>query len=70
MLDGIENGGIAMVKQAIDNKDTVAFTIAYKQMLENCYSCHTAAGRTYLRPMIPTAPGAPIINPDPRATWP
>ena len=70
MQESIESGGFATVKQAIDKKDSAAFTAGYKQLLENCYSCHMAAGRTYLRPMIPVTPGQPIINPDPTATWP
>jgi hypothetical protein len=69
-LDGIENGSMAMLKQAIDNKDGAAFETAYKHMLEDCYSCHKAANRPYLRPMIPTAPPQTIINNDPAATWP
>jgi hypothetical protein len=69
-VDGIEAGSFAKVKQAIDAKDSAAFEVAYKHMLEDCYSCHKAANRPYLRPMIPTAPPQTIINNDPAATWP
>ena len=69
-LDGIEAGSFDKVKQAIDKKDSAAFTVAYKHLLEDCYSCHKAAGRAYLRPMVPVTPGQAIINTDPGATWP
>ena len=69
-VDGIENGSFATLKQAIDNKNSAAFETAYKHMLEDCYSCHKAANRPYLRPMIPTAPPQTIINYDPAASWP
>jgi hypothetical protein len=69
-LDGIENGSFATVKDAIDKKDANAFPVAYKHLLEDCYSCHKNAGKPYLRPMVPTTPGQPIINTDPNATWP
>jgi hypothetical protein len=69
-VDGINNGSMAEIKKAIDNKDVAAFETAYKHMLEDCYSCHKATNRAYMRPMIPTAPPQTIINFDPAATWP
>jgi len=69
-LDGIENGSFAAVKQAIDKKDGREFVTAYKNLLGDCYSCHKAVGRPYLRPMIPITPQQTIINADPAATWP
>lgn len=69
-LDGLENGTYAAVKAAVDKKDVAAFDIAYKHLLEDCYSCHKSVGRPYLRPMVPVTPGQPIINTDPNATWP
>jgi cytochrome c553 len=59
-----------MLKQAVEKKDSAAFAVAYKQMLESCYACHKASGKPYLRPMIPTAPLQTIINDDPNAVWP
>jgi Transcriptional regulator PadR-like family len=35
-----------------------------------CYACHRASDKPYLRPRIPEAPEARIINFDPAATWP
>jgi hypothetical protein len=69
-VDGINNGSLAEIKKAIDGKDVAAFETAYKHMLEDCYSCHKATNRAYMRPMIPTAPPQTIINFDPTATWP
>lgn len=68
--DGIENGTMNAVKQAIDKKDAAGFTVAYKHLLEDCYSCHKALGRPYLRLMVPVSPGQSIINNDPAADWP
>ncbi len=42
----------------------------YKHLLEDCYSCHKATNRPYMRPQIPTAAAQTIINTDPDATWP
>jgi hypothetical protein len=69
-VDGINNGSIADIKKAIDAKDVTAFEVAYRHLLEDCYSCHKNTNRPYLRPMIPTTPPQTIINFDPSATWP
>jgi hypothetical protein len=69
-LDGIEHGSMAKVKDAIDKKDGKAFADEYKNLIEDCYSCHKNVNRAYLRPMVPVNVGAPIINTDPAATWP
>lgn len=69
-FDGINNGSMKAVQSAIQAKDSAMFTAAYRQMLSDCYSCHKAVGRPYMRPQIPTAPAQTIINTDPNATWP
>jgi hypothetical protein len=69
-FDGIDKGSLTMLKADIEKKDSKAFEDDYKHMLEDCYSCHKAANRPYLRPQIPTAPAQTIINTDPTATWP
>ena len=46
------------------------FESAYRGLIESCYSCHKAAGKPYLRPMVPTTPPQSIINYDPKANWP
>ena len=70
IFDGTDAGRLTKLKKTIEDKDSAAFAVAYKDMLEDCYTCHKSAGRPYLRPMIPTAPPQSIINYDPGATWP
>lgn len=70
IFDGIDNGTLPKVRKAIEMKDSKEFAAEYKQLLEECYSCHKAAARPYLRPMVPVSGAQPIINLDPAATWP
>lgn len=70
IFDAIDTSAFAAVKAAIANKDAKAFPGAYHEALEACYSCHKAVGRPYLRPQIPKTVPQPIINLDPKATWP
>lgn len=70
LFEGIDTGVLSTVSQAIAQQDHPKFVVAYKQALEACYSCHKAAGKPYLRPMIPQTPREPIINFDGAATWP
>ena len=70
IFDGIDNGTLPLVRKAIEGKDGKEFAGEYKRLLEDCYSCHKAAARPYLRPMVPVSGAQPIINLDPAATWP
>ena len=70
IFDGIETSSLAAVKQAIEKKSSAEFASSYKTMLESCYACHKAAGKPYLRPMIPLTPTQSMINVDPNARWP
>jgi hypothetical protein len=70
IFDGIDNGSIATVRKSIEMKDSQQFVMAYKGLLADCYSCHKAAARPYLRPMIPVSGAQPILNLDPAAAWP
>ena len=70
ILDGIEKASLTNIKKAIDAKDSRQFPVEYRHLLEDCYSCHKAANRPYLRPMIPTSGPQPIVNLDPDAAWP
>ena len=70
IFDGIDNGTLPLVRKAIDAKDSKEFAVQYKRLLEDCYSCHKAAARPYLRPMVPVTGAQPILNLDPAATWP
>jgi hypothetical protein len=70
IFEGVDNGSLSTIKKTIAMKDSKQFVVNYKQMLEDCYSCHKTNGRPYLRPMIPVSGAQPIINLDQNATWP
>jgi cytochrome c553 len=70
IYDSIDNSVMVKLQQAIDKKDRVQFVAAYKETLVQCYSCHKASGKPYLRPMVPTVPPQTIINFDPNGKWP
>jgi len=70
LFDGIDKSVMTPLKEAVATKDLKVFVPAYRAMLEACYQCHKAAGKPYLRPMIPSAPPQTIINYDPSAKWP
>ena len=70
IFDAIDTTSMASLKEAVEKKDSAAFGVAYRQMLESCYACHKASGKPYLRPAIPSVPPQTIITYDPAATWP
>jgi hypothetical protein len=70
ILEAFENGPWTHVQKAIAAKDRAAFETAYRFTIETCYSCHKVSEKGFLRPQIPTHPETPVINFDPKATWP
>ena len=70
LLDAVDSGYLSELGKAIDASDHARFVTAYKHALEGCYSCHKSSGKPYLRPQLPSAPAAPILNFDPAARWP
>jgi len=70
IYDSIDTSSLMDVRTAIEKQNAVQFVTAYKVMLESCYSCHKAAGKPMIRPMVPTASALTIVNYDPAATWP
>src|SRR5882762_4824066 len=70
ILQAIDNSFLTEIDGAISNKDTAKFKTAYRQTLEGCYACHKACEKPFLRPEVPSAPGATILSFDPNATWP
>jgi cytochrome c553 len=62
ILKGIEDGGLASIKAALDKHDEAAFETAYKGMLGQCIACHEAAEKPFLRPDVPKAPPSPLID--------
>jgi hypothetical protein len=70
ILQAMENGPLKQLGDAVAAKSPEKFVAAYRFTLENCYACHKASEKPYLRPQIPRLPQPSIINVDPRATWP
>jgi hypothetical protein len=70
IYDSIDGSVMTKLQQAIDKKDGVQFAEVYKETLVQCYSCHKASGKPYLRPKVPTSRPQTIINFDPNAKWP
>jgi hypothetical protein len=62
ILDAIDNSFLTQVGKSIENKDTAGFKTAYRQTLAGCYACHTACEKPYLRPKVPNAPAASILD--------
>lgn len=58
------------IKTAIEQKDIVGFTNAYRQTIEGCYACHKASEKPFIRPQVPKSLAEHIINLDPEAKWP
>jgi hypothetical protein len=70
IYDSVDDSVMKKLQVAIDKKDSALFAATYKETLVQCYSCHKASGKPYLRPKIPTVPPQTIINFDPNANWP
>jgi hypothetical protein len=70
ILQAMENGPLKQLGDAVAVKSPEKFVAAYRFTLENCYACHKAAEKPYLRPQIPRLPQAVLINFDPKVDWP
>jgi hypothetical protein len=70
IFESIDTSAFKSVADAIQAKDSAAFSAAYRETLQACYGCHKASGLPYLRPEVPTQPSQSIINFDGAATWP
>jgi hypothetical protein len=70
ILDALETSVLAEVGRTVEARERTKFEAAYKRALEGCYSCHKAAGKPFIRPQVPEAPGASILSFDPEAKWP
>lgn len=70
ILQAMENSPLTQLEAAIKAEDRVKFVAAYEFSLSNCYSCHKASDKPYLRLRIPEHPATTIMNVDPHATWP
>jgi len=70
ILDAVDNSILSEVGKSITNKDVAGFKSAYLQTLTGCYACHTACEKPYLRPQVPNAPAAVILNFEPNSNTP
>ncbi len=70
ILDAVDNSMLSEVAKSITNKDVAGFKTAYRQTLAGCYACHTACEKPYLRPQVPNAPAASILNFDANSNTP
>jgi len=70
ILQAFENSPLKQIEDAVVAKDLAAFDMAYRFGIESCYACHKASDKPFIRPGIPAAPEATIINFDPQADWP
>jgi len=66
ILKSVEQGGLAQLKTAVERKDKKAFGVAYRETLSQCYACHQAAEKPYLRPHVPTGPATQIVDMQPK----
>jgi hypothetical protein len=62
LLQAIEQSGLTEVRAALDKHDGKAFKTAYQHTLNECFSCHVASEKPFLRPGIPTGPATRIIQ--------
>jgi len=65
IFEGIDTSAFKMMADAIQQQDSKSFGTAYRTTLDACYGCHKAAGKPYLRPVIPSAPAQTIITFEP-----
>ncbi|HEU4616499.1 MAG TPA: hypothetical protein VFV10_00575 [Gammaproteobacteria bacterium] len=61
ILENVEKSGLADLKKAIDAKDEKAFEASYRATLNQCYACHVASEKPFLRPEIPEAPESRLM---------
>lgn len=62
ILQGVESSGLSAIRASINNRDLSAFEVAYRGTMMQCYGCHMAAEKPYLRPRIPETPATRMID--------
>lgn len=61
----IEQSAFTELKAAIDKHDVKAFEAAYRKGLGECFDCHKAIDKAFLRPEVPRSRGASVIAVEP-----
>jgi hypothetical protein len=67
IFETMRNYSLAELRDAVEAEDVAAFGDAYRHAMEECHACHVAAEKPYLRPHIPEAPPARMIDMTPPA---
>jgi hypothetical protein len=67
ILQSVEGSGLAELKTAIDGGNAKAFDAAYRKTMTECFACHLASEKPYLRPHIPETPATRMIDLSPSA---
>lgn len=65
MQTHIEQSAFTELKAAIDKHDVKAFEAAYRKGLGECFDCHKAIDKPFLRPEVPRSRGASVIAVEP-----
>jgi hypothetical protein len=60
ILEGVENGVLDKLENAVASKDMMAFQRSYRKTVDACNACHQAAEKPYLRVHVPTRLGEPL----------
>lgn len=67
ILQGVESSGLSSVRASLEKRDKNAFEQAYRQTMNECFACHQAAEKPYLKPRIPESASSRMIDFGPAA---
>lgn len=67
ILGGMESSVLADLEASIKDKDDTRFSSSYTATRENCFACHQAAEKPFLRSRTPVAPPEPMLDFSPAA---
>lgn len=62
LLQAIELSGLTQIRTALDKHDVKAFESAYRVTMSECYACHVASEKPFLRPRVPESPATHMIG--------
>ena len=62
ILQGVESSGLSDIRASINKRDLKVFEVAYRGTMMQCYGCHMASEKPYLRPRIPETPATRMID--------
>jgi hypothetical protein len=62
ILQSVESSGLSDIRASINKRDLSAFEAAYRGTMMQCYGCHAASEKPYLRLRIPEVPATRMID--------